>query len=144
MSAVVIRRYLRRVDPYAIAGFSLMIGAVVVVAITLLAADLPTASDLNAEAVLAVITLALFNTVLAYFLFYHLITDWGATRTTLVTYVMPPLGVTLGALFLDETVDWKIVLGAALILGGILAVNWRRHLRPAPAAASTPSRASGD
>lgn len=45
---------------------------------------------------------------------------------------MPPIGVTLGWLFLDEPVDWKIVVGAALILAGIVAVNWRRA--PAPAA----------
>jgi len=72
------------------------------------------------------------NTVVAYFLFYSLISAWGATRTTLVTYIMPPIGVTLGAIFLDETVDWKIVAAAALILGGILVVNWRGRRRPAP------------
>ncbi|MBP8974171.1 MAG: hypothetical protein KBH93_09875 [Anaerolineae bacterium] len=45
-------------------------------------------------------------------------------HTTLVTYVMPPVGVTLGALFLDEAVDWKIVGGAAMILAGVVVVNW--------------------
>jgi len=37
---------------------------------------------------------------------------------------MPPIGVTLGAIFLDEVVDWKIILGAVLILAGIVAANW--------------------
>ncbi len=132
-SAVVIRRFLRRVDPFVIAGGSLMVGAVTILAITLVTRP-SMAGDLHVQAVLAVLTLAVLNTVLAYFLFYHLIDIWGATRTTLVTYVMPPLGVTLGALFLDEAVDWKIVVGAALILGGIVVVNLHRR-RPAPVAA---------
>ncbi|HMM30094.1 MAG TPA: EamA family transporter, partial [Aggregatilineaceae bacterium] len=133
VSAVVIRRYLRRVEPLTIAGTSLIVGGVVVVLATLLTVrPLPALDALSAKTTAAAITLALLNTVIAYFLFYHLIDTWGATRTTLVTYVMPPIGVTLGWLFLDEPVDWKIVVGAALILAGIVAVNWRRA--PAPAA----------
>jgi drug/metabolite transporter (DMT)-like permease len=40
--------------------------------------------------------------------------------------------VTLGAIFLDEAVDWKIVVGAMLILGGIVFVNWRKRRSPVP------------
>ncbi len=135
-SAIVIRRYLRRVDPFVIAGGSLMIGGVTVVTITLLTVrPLPDVGSLSIEAIAAVLTLALMNTVVAYFLFYHLIDAWNATRTSLVTYVMPPVGVTLGAIFLDETVDWKIVVGATLILGAIIVVNWRKRRQPVPAAA---------
>lgn len=136
MSVVTIRRYLRGVDPFTVAGVSLIIGGAAIVTVTLVAAPLPDRADITLAGVMSAIVLALFNTVLAYFLFYHLIATWGATRTSLVTYLMPPVGVTLGAIFLDETVDWKIVVGAVLILGGILAVNvHRRHPRaaaPAP------------
>lgn len=133
-SVVVIRRYLRNVDPFTVAGGSLIIGGIAMVMITLLAVrPLPDVTSLGAEPVLAVITLGLMNTVVAYFLFYNLISVWGATRTTLVTYIMPPVGLTLGAIFLDETIDWKIVAGAALILGGILVTNWLTTRRvPAP------------
>ena len=135
-SAVVIRRYLRRVDPFVIAGGSLMIGGVIVVTITLLTVHpLPDVGALSVKAIAAVLTLAVTNTVVAYFLFYHLIDAWNATRTTLVTYVMPPVGVTLGAIFLDETVDWKIVAGAGLILGAIIVVNWRKRRQPVLVAA---------
>ncbi len=140
LSAVMIRRYLRGVDPYTVAGGSLMIGGALTILITTLTVPLPSLADLDLQAVLAVITLALVNTVLAYFLFYTLISTWGATRTTLVTYLMPPVGVTLGALFLDEPVDWKIVVGAAMILGGVVVVNWRRWQRPAQPLPSTVRR----
>ena len=141
ISAVVIRRYLRGVEPLTIAGVSLIVGAIAVIAVTLVAArPLPAWDALSATTLAAALTLALLNTVFAYFLFYHLIDIWGATRTTLVTYVMPPVGVTLGWRLLDEPIDWKIVVGAALILGGIVAVNWRRTpVRAAPVrGAATP------
>jgi len=125
LSSVVIRRYLRRVDPYVIAGGSLMIGAVAILSATLLTAPLPTISEISGQAALAVIVLALLNTVVAYFLFYGLLDAWGSIRTSLVTYLLPPVGLTLGALLLDEPVDWKIVAGTLLILSAIVAVNWR-------------------
>jgi drug/metabolite transporter (DMT)-like permease len=138
-SAVIIRRYLRRVDPLTVAGGSLMIGGLTILPITLLAVrPLPSPASVSLESGLAVVVLALLNTVVAYFLFYHLIDTWGATRTTLVTYTMPPVGVTLGAIFLDEIVDWKIVVGAALILGGIVATNWRRKRQEAALAPRRP------
>ena len=146
LSVVVIRRYLRRVEPMTTAGVSLIVGGIVIIAVTLANGDLPDPGALSTDAILAVVTLGLLNTVVAYFLFYHLIDAWGATRTTLVTYVMPPVGVTLGALFLDEVVDWKIVVGAALILGAIVLVNWRGRKRPAlpMPAASDPSGCCAD
>ncbi len=145
--AIVIRRYLRRVDPFVTAGSSLIIGGVVIVTITLLTVrPLPDVMALSTDTIAAVLTLAVINTVIAYFLFYALFDVWGATRTTLVTYVMPPIGVTLGAIFLDETVDWKIVTGAGLILVGIVAVNWRRQRASAPAEPSIaePAPSSAD
>ncbi len=133
-NAIVLRRYLRGVESFTIAGTSLVAGAIPMTLVVLIASPWPGADHVHLDALLAVLTLGLLNTVLAYFMFFRLIAVWGATRTTLVTYVMPPVGVTLGALFLDEVVDWKIVVGAALILAGIVVVNWRRS-KPKPVAA---------
>lgn len=132
ISVIVIRRYLRQVDPITTAGGSLIVGALVMLAITLLAVHpLPDVAGLSRQTVLAMLTLALLNTVVAYFLYYHLIDVWGA-RTSLVTYLMPPIGLALGAIFLDETVDWKIVTGAVLIVAGIVAANWRKRAPVSP------------
>ncbi len=139
LSSVTIRRYLRRVDPYVVAGGSLMIGSVAILSATLLTAPLPTVSEIGLQAALAVIVLALLNTVVAYFLFYGLLDAWGSVRTSLVTYILPPVGLTLGALLLDEPIDWKIVAGTLLILSAIVAVNWQSLPRPRARAAAESS-----
>jgi drug/metabolite transporter (DMT)-like permease len=46
-----------------------------------------------------------------------------------VTFLMPALGMLWGALFLGETVNATMLAGAALVVGGTLAV-----LRPSRAA----------
>lgn len=71
----------------------------------------------------ATLALGLVNTFGAYLLFYPLVLTLGATRTSMVTYAIPVVGLALGALVLGEAVDLRLLLGALLIIGGIAIVN---------------------
>lgn len=111
----------------ASAGQLLMAGLVVMVFSLLL-------GDLNGQTVRAVFSwptlgaivwLGLLGSCLAYILYYTILREWGATRTTLVTYVTPIVGVTAGVLFLNEVLDWRLLVGGLLIISGVVAVNWR-------------------
>ncbi|MBX3005903.1 MAG: DMT family transporter [Anaerolineales bacterium] len=67
--------------------------------------------------------LGLVGSCAAYLFYYYLIHSVGPTRTTMVTYTFPVVGVTLGVLFLGEALDWHLVLGGLLILASLLIVN---------------------
>ncbi|MBI5928306.1 MAG: DMT family transporter [Chloroflexi bacterium] len=124
----VLRLRLRHMDQYAVAGWSVVIGAVAIVAMTLLTVHpLPDPADISAVAILAMLTLGVVNTVVAYFLFYRLIREWGV-RASLVTYAMPPIGVTLGFVVLGEDIDWRLIVGAGLILCGIVVAKTQKPL----------------
>jgi drug/metabolite transporter (DMT)-like permease len=71
------------------------------------------------------LTLGVLNTFVAYLIFYAILTSLGAARVSMVTYVIPAVGLVLGALFLDEQVDGRLLLGAVLIVGGIAIVSLR-------------------
>ena len=79
---------------------------------------------------LALAWLGILGSCVAYLLYFGLLQSVGPTRATVVTYVFPVVGVILGVLFLHETVDEHLVIGAGLIVAGIVAVNWK----PRPAA----------
>ena len=64
---------------------------------------------------------------IAFLLYFYLIHSVGPTRTTLVTYVFPLVGVALGVLFLNEQLDLRLVLGALLVVGSIVVVNTTRR-----------------
>ena len=108
--------------------------ALVMVAIPALALERPWASSFTVEALVAVAWLGLLGSGLAYLVFFRLLGRWGATRTTLVAYLLPIWGIVLGALVLSEPIDARLVAGTALVIGGIGLVNRRR------ARASTSSR----
>lgn len=79
---------------------------------------------------LAMIWLGALGTGVAYLLFFRLIERWGATRTTLVTYVIPVVAIALGFAFLGERLRPLELAGAVLILGGVVLVNANVGQRP--------------
>ncbi|MCB9637830.1 MAG: DMT family transporter [Myxococcales bacterium] len=122
---IVIRRSLKHIEPIVIAGATLLIGAIAITPVMLLAASpwkVLTHADSFAWGM--TLTLSVIHTVIAYFLFYSLVASWGP-RASLVTYAMPPVGITLGAIFLKELIDTRLLLGGALILLGIVLVQAR-------------------
>jgi drug/metabolite transporter (DMT)-like permease len=75
---------------------------------------------------IALLWLGVLGTGLAIILWYYLLHEIGPTRTGMVTYIMPLGGVILGVIFLNEQLSWQLVVGALLIISGIVVVNWKR------------------
>ncbi|NDJ60489.1 MAG: EamA family transporter [Chloroflexi bacterium] len=80
-------------------------------------------SEVRSDIVLAAFGLGFVNTFIAYLLFYWIVPQLGAARTTMVTYVVPPVGLILGVVFLNEVLDARLLIGAAMIFAGIGFVN---------------------
>jgi drug/metabolite transporter (DMT)-like permease len=59
----------------------------------------------------------------AFLLYYYLLHSVGPTRTVLVTYVFPLVGVALGAIFLKEVIDWRLLVGGGMVVSSIILVN---------------------
>lgn len=67
----------------------------------------------------AIATLAILGTAIAYLMYYWLIANVGATRTSLVTYISPVIAVFLGVVFLQEYLQWTTIAGLVLIIAGV-------------------------
>jgi drug/metabolite transporter (DMT)-like permease len=107
-------------------GFAMLIAAGLAVAF-----ERPLSFPADGSALLAVIWLGLLGSGSAYLVFFRLLRDWGATRTSLVAYLLPVYGILLGALVLSEPIDARLVIGTALIIGGVAVVNSRLATRAA-------------
>ena len=94
-------------------------------------------NTVSSDVLIAVGLLGFLNTFIAYIFFYWIIRELGAARTSMVTYVVPAIGLALGAIVLDEEIDWRLLVGAAMIFAGIAIVNLKvfsriRFSRAAP------------
>jgi drug/metabolite transporter (DMT)-like permease len=118
----------QRLEPIVLSAGAMLVAAAVTGVIAYLSPVLGgpppvRLGDLAPGVLGAVVALGVVNTFGAYLLFYPLIAVLGAARTSMVTYVIPVVGLLLGALFLDEVVDGRLVIGAILIVGSIAIVN---------------------
>jgi drug/metabolite transporter (DMT)-like permease len=72
---------------------------------------------------LAVLWLGVMGVAVAFLLYFYLLHSVGPTRTVLVTYVFPLVGVALGVIFLNERLDWQLIAGSVLIIASVVLVN---------------------
>lgn len=80
-------------------------------------------TDLQPRTLAAVGVLGMFSSFIAFVLGFYVIRQIGATRSSMMAYLIPVVSLTVGAIFLGEVIDLPIMLGTAVILVGLAFVN---------------------
>src|SRR6266516_3428743 len=109
-------RYLTRVRPIVVALASTSFATLVWLPVGV--AEAPTHTP-GWKTIGSVVALGIPGTALAYLLFFALISGAGAAYTSLVTYLIPPIALAYGAIFLGERFGAAAFGGMALILAGV-------------------------
>lgn len=122
VSAVLTRTTLRGVHWMTLATYALCIAAAECLLLSAFS-GLPSLRSLHPSSVIAVLWLGVLGSGLAYLLYYFIIGSWGASRATLVTYVIPVISIALGAIFLGETLEWKVLVGSVLVIAGVVLAS---------------------
>jgi drug/metabolite transporter (DMT)-like permease len=104
--------------------------ALVIVTVLAFVFERPLSVSFTPESIVAVVWLGLLGSGVAYLVFFRILGRWGATRTSLVAYLLPIYGIALGALVLREPIAASTLVGAGLVIGGIAVVNSRYGARP--------------
>ena len=126
LSSVYGRRFAQLGLKPAQTAFGQLTVASAIMAPVALLADHPWAlpwPSLRAWAALA--ALGLVCTALAYLLFFRILGRAGATNVSLVTFLIPPSAILLGALVLGERLGARDVAGMALVALGLAAIDPR-------------------
>jgi len=84
-------------------------------------------SQWSNRSMLAIVYLALFGSVVGYVAYSYLMTQWSSTRVTVLAYVNVVIALFLGWLILDETITPRIILATAVIVSGVVLVNYKKR-----------------
>ncbi|MCS5601048.1 MAG: DMT family transporter [Paracoccus sp. (in: a-proteobacteria)] len=118
------RRFRRGgVDPVVTAAGMVTGSGAVLIPLALAIEGLP--GSASAQAWLAVLTLGVAGTGLAYVLYFRILGRAGATNISLVTFLVPVSAILLGWLFLGETLGIAHLLGMGLIAAGLALIDGR-------------------
>ena len=111
------RRFASRAPAVSAAGM-LLAGALWILPLAAIA-DWPITHMPTARSVIALVTLAAFSTACAFVVWFKLIHSAGPTNTVLVTFLIPPIALILGTVFLNESPDFSDYAGLLFIALGL-------------------------
>ena len=103
-------------SPMVLVAGSSLAGLAILAPIALfqLPAEVPSAKALGSVFILGTV-----GTAFALLLYFRMLQGYGASKASLVTYLIPPFAVAYGVGILDESLQLNAILGLALILAGV-------------------------
>lgn len=113
------------VAPMELAAAQFVAGAVMLAPVALAFGQSLTALPTSLAAWGSVMVLALICSAFAYVLFFRLIETAGATNSMLVTLLVPPIAIVLGALVFGEIFGLAQIGGLLLIAAGLAVIDGR-------------------
>lgn len=109
------KKNLAGIDPVAITAGSLLIAGIALLPLAILWWPENTPSN---KGWINLIILAIVCTAFAQVIFFRLIERTGATNATTVTFLIPVFGLLWGKLFLDELLEFSVLIAGSVILIG--------------------------
>ncbi len=128
------RKHLVGIPPEVAATGQLTVAAAALAPIALVTSIID-GVEISAVRALCVALLGIIGTGVAYVLSYRTIADLGATKASLVTYLIPVVAVLVGVLVLDERFELRMLAGGLMIVFAIALVHKLGLPRPLPAMA---------
>ncbi|HMO94772.1 MAG TPA: DMT family transporter [Tepidiformaceae bacterium] len=117
-SALYIRRTMAGVPPVVVAGGQIGFATLFLAPVALLSGSY-SGVDWNGQVLLSAVLLGAIGSGFGPIAYMGLIQQVGALKASVVTYLIPPVGVLLGWLLLNEQVGWNMIAGLGLILLGV-------------------------
>lgn len=116
-------------QPPQMNALGMLIGSTILMVPVALWVDGVPRFDLSAPVWAALLAVAALSTALAYLLYFAILKRAGAANLMLVTLMIPPFAVGLGAAFLGETLGTEALIGFALIAVGLAITDGRLFRR---------------
>lgn len=136
LAGVWARRFLGGLRPQ-MAAAGMLTGSTVVTVPLAWVMDGPISLNLQTDTILAIVYYAIIATAGAYLLYYRVLAMAGSGNLMLVTLVIPPIAIVLGALVRDEALNPNafvgfalLAIGLAILDGRILTLGRRRSVDP--------------
>ena len=118
LSNVALKRWGAGIHPISLAAVPMALTAVAMTPVAW-ATERGDPVTWNAPSIAALLYLAVLGSAVTFTGYYWLMSHLPATRIALVAYLTPVVAVATGALWLDEPVTPKTIVGAGLVLAGV-------------------------
>lgn len=117
--------------PASLVFSQMLCGLPAIIAYSLIAEGNPLMLNWSWRAILCVVYLTVGGTIIAFWLYYWLLSKIESTKAMMISLVTPLLAVVIGAVVLGETLPPQTFVGGLLIIASIgLIVFQRKNIQP--------------
>src|SRR5436305_1006477 len=111
-------------DPFAATAYEMLAGGIVLMTVALVAysPDQLNPAHYSARSVVGLAYLIVFGSLIAYSAYAWLLANAPIGQVATYAYVNPVIAIALGAIVLGESLTWRIVGGALLVLAAVAIV----------------------
>lgn len=127
LSSVLVKRYAVSMHPLAQVTGALWLTALGFVSMWWLS-DGTLPDTIDARTLGAISYLTVFGSVLAFMLYFYLLTHLPVTTVALITLITPPCALVIGWLLAGEQLSVEILAGGGVIMLGLLVYQWGDQL----------------
>jgi drug/metabolite transporter (DMT)-like permease len=120
-TALYVRRFKDRYHPFALTVAQMASGGAVLLGLAL-ARGQGVVGPVTWRALAGLAFLVVFGSLVAFGAYFYLLQHWTASKVATSTYINPIVAVLLGSVLLHEPITSRMVLGAAVVLGGVAMV----------------------
>lgn len=121
--SVVGKIILRELAPRLAITYACLIGTIALAVPAVLEGGLVGVTQYSLEMWMSLAYLGLMGTVLAFILYYQGIRSIGPAKTTIFINLVPIWAMTLSTIVLGERITLPLVLGAAMVIGGVFLTS---------------------
>ena len=129
---IAIKTLSTRIDAAMAMGLQLLIGAIPISFLALLT-ETPTAIDWSPQFIISLLGLALPGTALAYWLWQIALQTLDVSKAAAFSFLVPIIGVTVGAMFFSEPFTLNVIGGGALAAFGVYLASRPSSRKSQPA-----------
>lgn len=118
-----------RIHPATLVFGQMLCGVLPVIVIALFKEGNPLNYNYSWLAIVSILYLSLFGTVLTFWLYYWLLDQIESTKAMTIALVTPLIAVICGSIFLDEKLLPQTIIGGILILASVGLIVFRKSLK---------------
>ena len=129
MYGVLVKRAYDRYTPLTVTAYGMLIGTLVLLPAALTEGLLPATGQLNGRTLSLVLFLGVLGGALGWYLNAFALSKLTPTQVAVYINLNPLTAMVLGAALLNEQVTGSLVAGFAVVLTGVVLVNWPTQAR---------------
>lgn len=125
LASVLTKAKLQGLNPLNVVFWQMLIGQIPLWLIGLSFEGSPTKFNWSWNAIICVLYLAIIGSIIAFWLYYWLLSKIDVTKAMMIAFVTPLVAVYVGSFF-GEQLHLQTILGGILILGSVGLIVWKR------------------